>query len=459
MAVTGHTSFRAKVPADGAHAAHNENDDDSLLPSCRLMGGGGDDKNNLVPLDSVFGKLPRPVLIPENKRPFQPPPMTSSSIDVQLLCSLLWSGEVDFCILKKTGKEAVVTATVLSESFQDVAFQQTLITYVFPTGGSCGVVVHRDHPSFDYLHDEHRNVLMQRVLHRFLRHHGVRLPFKSCKKATSWLRALYSSGKMYDEALDVSTIAADVVIGNPESSVALDIGPALQAASEVLEAKGQFETAGALYLEIATTWVSSHPESVSINYQNAGLAYKRCQDYQLAEECYVKALFYSHRIYSKGWDITDSHLHVLFRNIMILYDAINVSSFHNDASGNDEQFGVVDAEPSLMGLLCSAGYDFQRDKDLSVAFEPAVRKELIAGLKKKFQSPKNAKRALIEATKSSSDVQAFRSKLLSYWNENTCNGRVILSPNEVDPSSKKDAKKGCKEVRQGYEWSMLLHLR
>jgi tetratricopeptide (TPR) repeat protein len=440
MVVTGHTSTRATVPADGADVAHNENDDDdSLLPSCCLMGGGGDDKNNLVPSDSVFGQLPRPVLIPDKKRPFPPPPTTSSSVDVQLLCSLLWSGEVDFCTMTKDGEEgAVVTAMVLSESFQDVAFQQTLITYVFPTEGSCGLLVHKDHPSFDYLQNEHGNKLMQRVLHRFLRHHGVRLPFESCKTAVLSLRALYSSDKMYDEALDVSIIAADVAIGNPECSVALDIGPALQGAGEVLEAKGHFETAGALYLEIATTWAASHPESVSVCYLNAGLAYKRCQDYQLAEECYVKALFCSHRIHAKGWDVNDSHVHVLFGNILILYD---VSSFHNDSSGN-----IDSVEPSLMGLLCSAGYDFHRDGTSSVAFEAAARKNLITSLKNKFQSPKNAKRALIEATKSSADVQAFRAKLVSCWNENKCNGRSFFSPNEVNPSSKKDAKKAARKL-------------
>jgi tetratricopeptide (TPR) repeat protein len=448
MVVTGHTSTRAKVPADGTDATHNENDDDSLLPSCCLMGGGGDDKNNLVPSDSVFGKLPRPALIPEKKRRFQPPPTTSSSIDVQLLCSLLWSGEVDFCILKKNGKEVVVTAMVLSESFQDVAFQQTLITYVFSetswfSEASYSASVHRDHPSGEYLQNEHRNGLTQRVLHRFLRHHGVCLPFESCKKATSSLRALYLTDKMYDEALDVSIVAADVAVGNPECSAGLDIGRALQAVSEVLEAKGKFETAGALYLENATTWVSLHPELVSISYQNAGLAYKRYQDYQLAEECYVKALFYSHRIHSsKGWDVNNSNVHVVFKNIMVLYDSINLSSFHNDYCGNFEQIAVGTVEPSLMGLLCSAGYDFHRDGIPSLVFE-AARKNL-ASLKKKFQSPKNAKRALIEATKSCSDLQAFRSKLVSCWNENTRNGRFILSPN-IDPSSRKDEKKAARK--------------
>jgi tetratricopeptide (TPR) repeat protein len=443
MLASGHKSVRAKVPADGADAAHNENDDDSLFTSCCLLGGGSNDNNNnnnnLVPSDSVFGKLPRPILIPDKKRTFQPPPTTSSPADVQLLCSLLWSGEVDFCIMTNDGEnpEAVVTAMVLSESFQDVAFRQTVFMYVFPSEGNCTVGVHRDHPCSDeYLQYE----LMQRVFHRFLRQYGVCLPFDSCKKATSWLRALYSSDKMYDEALDASIIAADVAIGNPECSAALDIGPALGAVGEVLEAKGQFETAGALYLEIATTWVPSDPESVFVCYINAGLAYKRCQDYQLAEECYVKALFYSHQIDSRRWEVTDSRVHALFRNILILYHSINMSSFRNDPSGNIEQIAVDNVEPSLTGLLCSAGYDFQCDKFLSVLFEAA--RENLASLKKKFQSPKNAKRALSEATKSSFDVQAFRSKLVSCWNENTCNGRSILSPrSEVDPTSKKDEKK------------------
>jgi tetratricopeptide (TPR) repeat protein len=440
--------FRVKVLADGAVAAHNARDDVSLFPSCCLLGGGGNvnNNNNLVPSESVFGNLPRPVLIPEKKRPFQPPPTTSSPADVQLLCSLLWSGEVDFCVMTNDTEksEAVVTAMVLSESFQDVAFQQMLFTYVFPSEGSCSVVVTRGHPSGEYLHDEHRNQLMQRVLHRFLRHHGVRLPFKPCEVATSWLVALYLSDKMYDEALDVSIIAADVAIGNPECSAALDIGTALQTVGELLEAKGKFETAGALFLEMATTRVASDLALVSLCYQNAGLAYKRCQDYQLAEECYVKALFYSHRIHSKRWDVNASHVRVLFRNILFLYDSINVSSFHNDSSGNVEQFALDNVEPSLTGLLCSAGYDFHCDKKLSVAFEDAARKNL-ASLKNKFQSPKNAKRALIEASKSSSDVQTFRSILVSCWNQNTHNGSYILSPKEVDPVSRKDAKKAARK--------------
>jgi hypothetical protein len=89
------------------------------------------DKNkiNLVSSDSVFGKLHRPVLIPEMTRSFQPPTTTSLSVDVQLLWSLLWSGEVDFSV-KTVGEGVEIAAIVLSESFQDVAFQQTLIMYI-----------------------------------------------------------------------------------------------------------------------------------------------------------------------------------------------------------------------------------------------------------------------------------------------------------------------------------------
>jgi len=432
---TDASAFSIIDPSNAEHfVAKVTADDGAARPySCNLLGGvvAGEDKNSLVSSDSVFGRLHRPLLIPEKKGPFQQPPLMGP-VDAQLMCSLLWSGEVDF-VVTTDGKEAVVRTKILSEDFQDATFQQTWLTFLFRSNSKGAASSPRDHPLGRYLHDEQRSELMHRVVHRFLREYGIRIPLL-CNNATRWLNDLYVSRKMYEEALDVSIIAADVSICSPECS-AEGIFCALTTVGEVLEATGQFETAGALYMETATRWAASDPAHVSTSYLNAGLAYKRCKDYQQAEECYIKALFYSHQIPSKKWGVNDDHVAIIFRNILILYNAINLSSFHSSGT-----FDVGNIEPNLMGLLFSAGFDFQHEIFPNVLSETARMN--FASLKKEYKRAKVAMNALVEATKSSFDVQAFRSRLASCWNQDK--PRSILSPYDVGPMSQKDEKKNAK---------------
>lgn len=202
---------------------------------------------------------------------------------------------------------------------------------------------------------------------------------------------------------------------------------------EVLEARGKSIDATSLYLEIGEKWANQ--EDMSIFLSNAGLAFRRGQDYQRAEECYIKALFYTLDASGGGrWDISNDGV-VVTCNIP---KPTKLYGFEAGQTTTSTVKVVYYVSASLKGLLHIVGYDFLKGFDDHFAQNARV---CSSGLKSKFQSPNQAKRVLVEATKSC-DVENFRSKIVSCLDQTKI---VRVTEDAIGPQSKSDKKKAARE--------------
>jgi hypothetical protein len=138
--------------------------------------------------------------------------------------------------------------------------------------------------------------------------------------------------------------------------------------------KGNFEHAAEVYKEFAT-------HGHVYFHQYAGLAFKRCGGdlHHLAEESYLKALFYTHAMFLDRWNVNDEEIQGTYASPKVSCD-------------NKPCYMLVGALMSMLHICC---FRIDQDEALDLEFRYLVSAVGSLALKPQFKSPSQARNALI----------------------------------------------------------------
>ena len=159
--------------------------------------------------------------------------------------------------------------------------------------------------------------------------------------------------------LDIAILRCDLAINHNVSDKS--IGFAQIKVGEVLEGMGEFSKAALLYLHTAETYFVPSSTMNMANHSacqtNAGLAYKRDNQLEKAEEAYICALHFQRRCLSEGgggggtWDLNHPETTEQLTNMLVLFDALHQEKARSSIEDPDATIFVV-----FCALLFTAGF-------------------------------------------------------------------------------------------------------
>lgn len=355
--------------------------------------------------DAAYLSLPRPASLPSPSSFKIKSKKTDDRDDALKIYRQLWDGKfrVEWMVERKVDVyKLVLRATPLfaDESVEEEAQEMVHVSenlkgfsleFMFSCRGRKSHLFPAKegaNPFFDATFKESvREDLMNRVLHHFLRVQGSALIFPSdgftlCLAAAFHLENLYQKGGDLTLLLDMKILLCDLTINlgfGPE-----DIGTALVTVTEVLEALGEFSKAADLYELLGQeyhteTLVSLEKCAMAVEY--AGLAFKRNQQFDKAEERYIRALHLRCKANNGKIDVTEGYMsNVLLRNMMVLYGELQ------------QQRKVGNVCMTFMALLFLAG--FKPEENGLQHFIVEFGRDCVQTLKPKYQCKKAALAAL-----------------------------------------------------------------
>jgi len=281
--------------------------------------------------------------------------------------------------------------------------------------------------------------LSYRILYHFLRSHGTLLMTHGTHDGA--IRSTHDSYSLVNSActmleqtfkddvetiLDIAMLRCDLAINHNVSDSR--IGLAQIKVGEVLEGMGEFSKAALLYLHTAETYFVPSSAKNMANHAacqtNAGLAYKRDNQLEKAEEAYICALHFQRRCLSEGggggtWDLNHPETTSQLTNMLVLFDALHKENARSSIEEPDATIFAV-----FCALLFTAGFQAGSGglahylvMELGSDFAPTCLKREIR------QSRGRAMKALVAAT-ARPDKALFRSVLADCAPPNT---RIYIS--------------------------------
>jgi hypothetical protein len=168
--------------------------------------------------------------------------------------------------------------------------------------------------------------------------------------------------KHYRQANDAVIAAADIAI----NSISCDgYIHAVEKVGPVLKAKGNFEHDAEVYKEFATQ--CEQPDAACYFHQYDALTFKRCGGFlhHLAEENYLKALFYTHVL--TNWNVNHDGIQDSFQNLLCLH--MDMASPGVKCQNKPRGYTLVGI---LVALLHFCAFRVEEDESLAYDFRNLV---------------------------------------------------------------------------------------
>lgn len=358
---------------------------------------------NELPTDTLYGSLTRTV---------SPPPLhrwseSQISDDVKVAYMDIFSGN---CTLEWIEKEDELDLTVIGDLetagrfrgplmklnfLRDARTHETLLVYntaKLNTSFSVGVP------------ENQQLSLAYRVIHLFVRSHGVHIASIPASALCRYLFLKYGEKGRWKEAIDCAMIQVDISLKIGNDMIA---AMAFNQLGEALEAVGRFSEAAQVYKETVERYCPSlKGDQLVRHHVNSGLAYKRAADYENAEKEYVASLHFLSRLSCDSWNLNDDLSDNIITNILVFYN-----EWSNEIKSTTTMYEAEMIEVIFASLLFVAGFEAQSGGLSAHLVKTCGPKLATNGLKSEFATKAGAKGALVSATQTQ-NVSEFRSSLL-----------------------------------------------
>lgn len=377
-----------------------------------------------------YASLPRPLTLP----PLHSSDAMFSGEEAKKAYLSIFNGDFTLAWIER-GFELTITA----ECHLNGEFQGPLITMIYSEfsketlrsagrnndhdmGGSFRFITQPLNSKFSVHTSENQKwALVLRVMHLFLRIHGVRLTSVSISGVCFALYSKYAERKWWTEAIDIIMIWIDVGFTLGNCSL-IHSQMAFKFLGETLEAKGKFAEAGQVYQDAVEVYFPSSDSIAKESFHcNRGLAYKRAREYARAEKQYVAAIHYTQfRTTGRNWDLNHKESDSILTNVIVFYNewCSETSNRFLDAAAQSEQQRVFSL---FAALLFAAGFKASRG-GLTAQIVLSGGPHLVKGcLKPELAKKKKAKQAL-ESVTSTPNLSDFRSKILAC---ERCNSHAV----------------------------------
>jgi len=342
-----------------------------------------------VPKDSVFRGLDRPDCLPIFTV------FTPMSKADRKFCDGFLVGRI-FMVCVERESYARIMAVWPTE--QGEAQEGAKMTFQFNYGHEFAFECSGGNNNLD--NEQHEKVIYG-VLHRFIRAYGSFLEPMTARRIVHYLQNYYTSNRLYKELVDTRIIFADLhVLRNYNSCYHHNIVSEetmcnnIALVGEALAARGKFRLAAALFLECKDIWVRGvHLRGQSLFYHEAGLAFKRSGDFQLAQENYTRAMWCEAiGTNPRHWDVNGETVGPKLSSLATLL---------LQAGGHD---GFI-----FSGLLASSGCkQFQKDVPSTTIHQLST-----VVIQDKFRDSQRATIAIFESFLGGT-IQSFQGKLQGY---------------------------------------------
>jgi tetratricopeptide (TPR) repeat protein len=242
--------------------------------------------------------------------------------------------------------------------------------------------------------NEAMEALAFRLLHHFLRHCGASLDAAASRYVLESVLQWFGNaenGDHLEEFLDLTVVRMDLLASVEKKRDCV----VLPRVGEALEALGRFPLAARVYRHAADHYPAG-PEGGEMRwrvYEYAGIAYRRHDRLELAEDMYARAL----HLYERGgnpFDFGDENFEKLCHNIKIMYGPLGVRSVENKKVTVTFDF-----------LLAAAGY-------FEAVGHPFWAPSTDYVLKPEFRLRSGALRALRSAARAAATAAEFRAGVL-----------------------------------------------
>lgn len=411
---TGNTAVLKSIRPENLNGRFSTILPDPTKPLTAL-GNGGD---STVHIDGPYGSVPRPPFkeLPQLRPKI--PRKVPASIKKSYLDIFHGSTEMHHSIQFVPSTQRTPWSLTV-RFFVSVPEKQNVleVTFHLTTQGVFGNEMSTEYSKFDsdfwgsddLLPELLKAELVRRVLHLGVRSSGVafntqtgnaiRVGAKVCRH----LRTQYEELNRHKEILDIDMIRADLLIQAPEGTVDMfEVGQAIYHVGESLEAVGRHIEAAELYMQAARDYYKTE-EEINKGLCNAGLAYKRGEQFSKAEEHYIEALHLDFKMRNtETWD-SSSLDSVTIQNLMQLYgDWCAKLSTTNVASRSASEIEMETIWFTVVRVLFFAGNDRYFDLD-------GVQEHHIMILQK-FRS-KNAAQKVLSSALAIPSVKRFRAEI------------------------------------------------
>lgn len=295
--------------------------------------------------------------------------------------------------------------------------------------------------------------LQRRVLHLAVRsggnaYLGIPLSMEILNRLTSEYKVLGWHG----EDLDAAILGVDLLFSEGKDIDRSEaLGSRLYGVGECLECLGRFAEAAHIYLQASEECFSGNMQKQRLCHLAAGLAFKRCGDYNKAESHYVKALHLditNNCSIGQAWDVNHKETFTCLDNLMILYNQID--SCGGQGYGNQRSLSHKHVEEAFImravfvSLLHVAGkVDTCSGKNFHSSENLIIHQ--------KYRN-KTAAVSVLLAALQSGNVSEFRATVMKCLTPET-SLKAYSIPKNADSSKKqnKEAKKAARSYRQEFD--------
>ena len=258
-----------------------------------------------------------------------------------------------------------------------------------------------------FLAEEEQYKMAYRLTHIFLSRYASCLKIVDPKEVWQHFIEHYIEHKKWKDGYDAQIMLASLVMAENDTNSVTSKYVACIRAGESLEAMGKYQDAGSVYYE-ASKYFEPGPDFNKVNLvHNAGLAYKRKMQYELAEKYYVEALHYQSHVSKSAdrWNYNHENCECIITSMIY-----NYQNWSAQDAGLDDDNKINRAFLPFVCLLYVSGFADKatgsKSHDEVIYYGPPISPVI---LKPRYRKKKFSKEALFKAldTKNVEDFRSF----------------------------------------------------